>query len=74
MPSHDYYSLLSNNSSDYHGDHGSAGGSRGSVDYYAYPKQRLYAAVPGREFVCVRSFRPQRDGDLRLVKGQFVEG
>ena len=41
---------------------------------YSYPTQRLYPATPGREFVCVTSYRPQRDGDLMLKKGQFVEG
>ena len=41
---------------------------------YLYPKQRLYPATPGRHFVCVRSYKPQQDGELYISKGQFVEG
>ena len=47
-------------------------GHQGSL--YSYPKQRLYPAMPGREFVCVEGYTPRTEGDLHLRKGDFVEG
>ncbi|XP_074657452.1 uncharacterized protein LOC141910635 isoform X2 [Tubulanus polymorphus] len=40
---------------------------------YAYPRKRLYAALPGRTFVCVKDYKPTEDGELTLVKGDLVE-
>ncbi len=36
--------------------------------------RRLYAATPGRTFICIKSRRPQEEGELKLRKGNFVEG
>ena len=41
---------------------------------YSYNKQRLYPALPGRTFVCVKSYTPQSEAELMIKKGQFVEG
>ena len=47
--------------------------SRSGSDYI-YPRQRLYQALPGRRFICIKNYKPQKEGELQLKKGQFVEG
>jgi hypothetical protein len=50
---------------------------RSSIDLapiYSFSKKRLYAALPGRTFICVKNYPPQEDGELDLKKGEFVEG
>ena len=41
---------------------------------YVSSRRRLYAATPGRTFVCVKSYRAKEEGELRMRKGSFVEG
>lgn len=54
------------------------GGRRSSVTsdspLFSYSKQRLYPAMPGRIFICVKNFQPTDEAELRLRKGDFVEG
>ncbi len=41
---------------------------------YLSNRRGLYAATPGRTFICIKSRRPQEEGELKLRKGNFVEG
>ena len=41
---------------------------------YVSSRRRLYAATPGRSFICVKSYRAREEGELRMRKGTFVEG
>ena len=41
---------------------------------YVSSRRRLYAATPGRSFICVKSYRAKEEGELRMRKGTFVEG
>ncbi|GCC19895.1 hypothetical protein chiPu_0018604 [Chiloscyllium punctatum] len=38
------------------------------------PKRKLYSAVPGRQFIVLRSYQPQGDGEIPLNKGDRVKG
>ncbi|XP_064627381.1 SH3 and multiple ankyrin repeat domains protein 2-like isoform X2 [Lineus longissimus] len=49
---------------------------RSSIDLppmYSFSKKRLYAALPGRTFICVKNYHAQEEGELDLKKGAFVE-
>ncbi|XP_060695129.1 SH3 and multiple ankyrin repeat domains protein 2-like isoform X3 [Hemiscyllium ocellatum] len=37
------------------------------------PKRKLYSAVPGRQFIVLRSYQPQGDGEIPLNKGDRVK-
>jgi hypothetical protein len=40
---------------------------------YAYPRKRLYASIPDRRFICIKSYKPIQAGELELRKGDIVE-
>ncbi|XP_014668980.1 PREDICTED: SH3 and multiple ankyrin repeat domains protein 2-like [Priapulus caudatus] len=47
--------------------------SNSTSPVYVSPKKRLYPAMPGRTFVCVKPYLPKEDGELALKKGDFVD-
>lgn len=40
---------------------------------YVYPRKRLYASIPDRKFICIKSYKPAQAGELELKKGDIVE-
>ena len=41
---------------------------------FSYSKKRLYPALPGRTFICVKDYEAQDEAELALHRGDFVQG